>query len=158
MYTLAAQHHQCGSRNLSWQHQMWQCSMWDNVPLHGCTVPQSHSEIVILLVPRTDPVPLMGALVWVLHCCLLFAAHAFYTSPLPNNSTHMVSAIEMDEDPQFFLQYLVQYTVWLEIWWEYILVDCWNYNIWQNLLGGWKVLAIMIFIAKWWIKFDWAVS
>ena len=80
---------------------MWQCSMRDNVPLHGCTVPQSHSEIVILLVPRTDPVPLMGALVWVLHCCLLFAAHAFYTSPLPNDSTHTVSAIEMDEDPTF---------------------------------------------------------
>ena len=89
--------------------------MWDNVPLHGCTVPQSHSEIVILLVPRTDPVPLMGALVWVLHCCLLFAAHAFYASPLPNDSTHTVSTIEMSEAPQFFLQYLVQYTVCVEI-------------------------------------------
>ena len=75
--------------------------MWDSVPLHGCTVPQSHSEILISLVPRTDPVPLMGALVWVLHCCLLFAAHAFYASPLPNDSTHTVSAIEMDEVPTF---------------------------------------------------------
>ena len=72
----------CGSRNLPWQYQMWQCSMWDNVPLHGCTVPQSHSEIVILLVvahtcwvPRTDPVPLMGALVHFVHsyvCCTCF--------------------------------------------------------------------------------------
>ena len=79
---IAGQHHQCGSRNLSWQYQMWQCSMWDNVPLHGCTVPQSHSEIVILLVvahtcwvPRTDPVPLMGALVHFVHsyvCCTCF--------------------------------------------------------------------------------------
>ena len=72
--------------------------MWSNVPLlsHSPTL-----EIVILLVRRTDPVPLMGALVWVLHCCLLFAAHAFYASPLPNDSTHTVSAIEMDEDPTF---------------------------------------------------------
>ena len=79
---MEGQHHQCGSRNLSWQHQMWQCSVWDNVPLHGCTVPQSHSEIVILLVvahtcwvPRTHPVPLMGALVHFVRsyvCCACF--------------------------------------------------------------------------------------
>ena len=62
--------------------QIWQCSMCEHVPLHACTVPQSHSEIVISLVvtqtcrvPRTDCVPLISALV---HLC----SHMFYCSCL----------------------------------------------------------------------------
>ena len=61
--------------------------MCEHVPLHVCTVPQSHSEIIISLVvtytcwvPRTDCVPLMGALDY--YCTALpSTAHVVYAIP-----------------------------------------------------------------------------
>ena len=39
-----------------------------------------------------------------------------------------------------------------KFWREDILADCWNYDIWRNLLWRLRNIAIIIFIAKWLIE------